>query len=1110
MLPEGTKVETLTREEFNSKLHELPAGIKQKALEAWGKKDFEGIDVPALTLRSDHTINQVIRLVSGHKDFEKNAVHEAWHAIHNLLPIDMQKQLSKGYDLRFGEKNHNERMANDFSDYVTGKTSRIHPVIRGIYSKIKDFLVAVKEVIKNMGYKSYSDIVDQLKTLDKFKKETFDLAMSGELRKTLTANKGTLNLDKLNFSIDKKTSQDIKDSVDGFISRFSKDKTLHKNVDDAHWFTRLLANPYHYAERYPSFKKIFDEANNMVKRKQETITYFMDKYKRTIYDPEYKMSDKLKNVILEGDKLSKEYNREELDQFKLSPKEQQVYQDIQKYHEEIWTKVVHSIEDAKMSIYQDEKWFKDLDTLTDNKTTPEIKSAIYKKYDEGTIASIKEAEKTINATQNKLAELRASYGKLKGYFPRERSGDFVVRAFIKTEKGQGAFSKDENGKFIKDSKGDWNVTHREQFEDTATERRKGKIAELAQIRKYGKDSVEATYDPKPSDDIYQITTDKLQRFMNVVAEKMGEDAQIGDRKIVKEHIASMIDDFITDTVDLLKSRGAGKSSIGRTDSYITGFKTDDMLGIIRRYGQSNIGLANKVQTAYVMNHRLNEINSKAQPELYKAAKEYTHNFLRNETTTDRIIGKYKAFLAVYYLGGRFSSMVTNATQTMVMTYPHLYEEMKGVKRGNGVYGNAGKTLLVAVKDLTAERLSEKERQMLATIHGSGEDMATYISEVSGSLEGGTHLNSFVDIMMKPFQLVETTNRRIAALAGYRVAIQKGLTHEQAVKSAEDFMTKTQFAYGKQNRWLPAGGSGGGSALLNVAYSFQSYGHNYLLSLVRTLQKGADGKRQLGVLGRSLSMIAVLGGATALPFVDDTLDFLTKITGIPFKSDMKKLLSKVDPIFGEIGLEGLPTILGISLAGSLKIGSPLKVLYDKNVTLEDSALGVTSSVINKGGKAIDSLLAGNYLKALAMASPSAVTSAYQAYVDSEYGAETYKGKPIFDAKGKQIHLSGFKSIAQGLGLRPTELTSARMTETDYRNITEHFADKKSDITSKFNHIRETKDFTDMPEVRKMIQEYNIETRKYQGIQPIVMSKLLSSYNRSKRPNKNKIKVTRGLD
>lgn len=118
-----------------------------------------------------------------------------------------------------------------------------------------------------------------------------------------------------------------------------------------------------------------------------------------------------------------------------------------------------------------------------------------------------------------------------------------------------------------------------------------------------------------------------------------------------------------------------------------------------------------------------------------------------------------------------------------------------------------------------------------------------------------------------FHNTEVYNRKITALAGYRLGRQKGLSHDEAVYRAVQLTEDSHFDYSSQNRpafmhkdWA------------RVAFLFRNYSVNMYYYLMRNFHdsiKGASkekriaaGKRFYGTMG----MTALLAGGGGLPFV----------------------------------------------------------------------------------------------------------------------------------------------------------------------------------------------------------------------------------------------------
>jgi hypothetical protein len=341
----------------------------------------------------------------------------------------------------------------------------------------------------------------------------------------------------------------------------------------------------------------------------------------------------------------------------------------------------------------------------------------------------------------------------------------------------------------------------------------------------------------------------------------------------------------------------------------------------------------------------------------------------------------------------------------------------------------------------------------------------------------------VDILSKPFSWMEKLNRKSAALAMFRVKIEKdkgqGMNEEEAYRKAfdkaQDFVYKTHYLMTKAN--LPSIAAGGdiGAQFLKTAYTFRRFTHNYLLSLHHSF-KGEDGKLALDVMARSLAYVVILAGIPAIPFLDDLLDEMEKFFGRPFRSEMRKTLRDAGgPVLEKMGMAGVPALMGINISGSLKIGIPLI----GSGTPQDTVYGVYGGMARKALNSMSAVEREDYLRALEFASPAFIEAALKALRMTEKGVTTPRGKIITDEQGKPIRLGTGEGIAQAAGFRPERMATVSGEHRTMENVQAHFKERRDDLYSRYRLARTPED---KQKVIRDMHKFNMEARKYRGVIP----------------------------
>ncbi|MCZ7406267.1 MAG: PLxRFG domain-containing protein, partial [Candidatus Methanoperedens sp.] len=417
-------------------------------------------------------------------------------------------------------------------------------------------------------------------------------------------------------------------------------------------------------------------------------------------------------------------------------------------------------------------------------------------------------------------------------------------------------------------------------------------------------------------------------------------------------------------------------------------------------------------------------NMKDTPKVFQEASHYVDTMLRNYDKEDKFFGKMRGLAFMYYLAASIRSGFVNLTQNFQTGIPFLARELKGM--GKGPLG-AERIMTKAMWDVAMGRLTEKERFMDNELLSKGITNDQYMRQISREVGGkfeGT-LGKVSEIISAPFSKAEIFNRRSAALAAFRVYKDQGLNFEESLGKIRDFIDKTHYLMTKAN--LPHAMRGGDipSKLLGTAYTFRRFNHNYILSMVESL-RGTDGKFHLAnidVLARSLTWLTILGGISSIPFADDILDQLEKMTGIPYRSNMRKWMREVGgDALERMGTAGIPALLGqipgmvgTDISGSLNIGLPN--LSQPTQGASETVFGVWGGLAKKAANAYQSVGRGDYLRAVEYASPIFLENLLKAVRMSTVGATTPTGRILYDEKGQPIKMTGREAAAQMMSFRP---------------------------------------------------------------------------------------------
>jgi hypothetical protein len=394
-------------------------------------------------------------------------------------------------------------------------------------------------------------------------------------------------------------------------------------------------------------------------------------------------------------------------------------------------------------------------------------------------------------------------------------------------------------------------------------------------------------------------------------------------------------------------------------------------------------------------------------------------------------------------------------------------------------------------DVIRKHFTAEESKALDSLHDRGFTQDQFVREAQGKV--GTSLiahgwGKVIHWGSIPFSAVETYNRRSAGLAMFRTARKQGLSYEESLKKAEDFIYNTHYLMGKANMPLGVTGKGLVPAAFRTALTFRMYNYNYLRQMITAARKNPEGKRQWNTIGRSLAYIALFGGVLSWPWIDDILDILERITGNPYRLNLKKMLKRRAGEAGSlIALHGLPGLVNVDLSGSLKMGLPPIPGVGSGLATDIS--GVYSGMAKKAGQSVHSLATGQPLRALEQAAPAAIENPLKGLRGYAEGMTSNWGKTMYGAKGEPLRLTGWEALKQGAGYRSARMADEAMQKRVSNNIKSYFDGERKGIYEKYRIADRKQDQAAMKRLDSKIDRFNSRVEKYGGVIPLITEESL---------------------
>jgi hypothetical protein len=272
-------------------------------------------------------------------------------------------------------------------------------------------------------------------------------------------------------------------------------------------------------------------------------------------------------------------------------------------------------------------------------------------------------------------------------------------------------------------------------------------------------------------------------------------------------------------------------------------------------------------------------------------------------------------------------------------------------------------------------------------------------------------------------------------------------------------------------------------LSRLAYTFQSFQHQYWLSMLYNLKKdgklNADGMR---TMAHSLGYLMLIGGMTSLPLLGFVMDKLTEDNGNDVLSRLRKWLRSAGGKYLEnFGTYGAAGLMGVNLSGSLSMNLPIA---------NESPFGVAQGLYQKGKQAIGYAGQGDWYRTAEAFAPEVLANPMKAMrmgMQTPLTAgivTTPKGKIAYDEHGKPLTYDAYDMSMKLLGFSPLDATEALRVRHAADAIQQHYNEKRNKIYEVYRVAKNQKDSNAMKDMMKSIREYNDEIRKDEMLRLLV--------------------------
>ncbi|RLC49237.1 MAG: hypothetical protein DRH57_00005, partial [Candidatus Cloacimonadota bacterium] len=585
-----------------------------------------------------------------------------------------------------------------------------------------------------------------------------------------------------------------------------------------------------------------------------------------------------------------------------------------------------------------------------------------------------------------------------------------------------------------------------------------------------------------------VSEGDLGAFLSAVAEKVRKE------NVDSETLMGFLEK-VADTIqtELLAKSRAKQRFIKRNPYLILGYTLDNVREELFNYVNNASNYAARMVALVEGLPLLNQIDPYQQRRLRDYAHKWFFDQLKPQSQFDRIVGKVKSLMFIWYLGGVIRPALIQFTQMFISTIPMtsiVYDIP--ITRSISVFMKAYRDVLDHRNLDENKYLTADEKEFLRITYTSGITTAQFINQMRDEVAGrGKVLSTLATWLTTPFAYMEENNRLATALGIYRILKEKGIVRhakdKKAMEEATTIVNMSHYLMGKLNLPIIATGGDVASGLMRLALTFRSFTLNLLESYIYMLRHLPKGQRVWGLnkeglrfVGYSFAAFTLFGGILAIPFLDDWLQLLERLTGIPIRKRLVTVFGNPDSPLSVALERGLPAaLIGMDLSGSLKIEFPRRP-----EDILNTIFGVYGGLSKSFADAMVALDGYDSLNILYRIMPQVFANPIRAY-EAYKGIKNQYNKVILDEEGRPLRLTEGEAVLLALGIRPTRLGRTYLYKSTSRNIEKYFDSKRKAI---YNAYRSAKTASERWKVYRMIYEYNMEAAKYVSIPKITLQSL----------------------
>jgi len=460
---------------------------------------------------------------------------------------------------------------------------------------------------------------------------------------------------------------------------------------------------------------------------------------------------------------------------------------------------------------------------------------------------------------------------------------------------------------------------------------------------------------------------------------------------------------------------------------------------------------------------------------------------------------------VWNIGPSIASALVNISQTPLVAFPILATRFKQtgaisamnvLKTASADYFTSKATLAHGPDLVNNKKLPQAERDMIQALIDDGTidvTAAHSLAQAAGNdffnmarTKHGHAAMRAMRLVSYPFHIAELANRKVTALAAYRLAIKNGMSHQDAINETREIVLESHFDYTQANRarWMEGN-------VKRVLLLFKQYSQQMTWLLGRSFYLAAKGespevkamaKKRLAMILGGHFLLAGMQGMPVLGGIMAVVQFLFSAFGDDddpkdLEVSLRNLLTDtVGKTASEAIASGpwrmIPGLGSLDLSSRVSLGdlwlrAPEREAEGRdkwnqyvNLVLGPVATNASNIFIGAG-----TMADGQVWRGMEMMLPKFIKDAMKSVRYSQEGVKNWQEDTLID------NLGAMELFGQALGFTPANISEMYSGANAIKNHERRINDRRQLLINRWVQATRKDDAKTAQEAMENITEFN---------------------------------------